>query len=34
MGLLVTQQHLEKVISLVGDGVEEGAKLIVDGRNI
>lgn len=33
MGPLVTQQHLEKVKSLVGDGVEEGAKLIVDGRN-
>lgn len=33
MGPLVTKQHLEKVKSLVDAGVEEGAKLIVDGRN-
>lgn len=34
MGPLVTKQHLEKVKSLVDIGVEEGAKLIVDGRNV
>lgn len=34
MGPLVTKQHLERVKSLVGAGVEEGAKLIVDGRNV
>ena len=34
MGPLVTKEHLEKVKSYVNLGVEEGAKLIVDGRNI
>ena len=34
MGPLVTKEHLEKVKSYVDLGVEEGAKLIVDGRNI
>ena len=33
MGPLVTNQHLAKVRSYVGQGVEEGASLIVDGRN-
>ncbi len=34
MGPLVTKDHLEKVKSYVDYGVKEGAKLIVDGRNI
>ena len=34
MGPLVTKQHLEKVRGYVDLGVKEGAKLIVDGRNI
>jgi len=33
MGPLVTQQHLAKVRGYVDKGVEEGAKLVVDGRN-
>jgi hypothetical protein len=33
-GLLVTRQHLEKVRSYVDLGVEEGAKLVVDGRGL
>ncbi|HIB20650.1 MAG TPA: CoA-acylating methylmalonate-semialdehyde dehydrogenase, partial [Rhodospirillales bacterium] len=33
MGPLVTNQHLAKVRSYVGQGVEEGASLIVDGRD-
>ena len=33
MGPLVTQQHLNKVRGYVDAGVEEGAKLIVDGRD-
>jgi len=33
MGPLVTNQHLAKVRSYVGQGVKEGASLIVDGRN-
>ncbi|HEX7006830.1 MAG TPA: CoA-acylating methylmalonate-semialdehyde dehydrogenase [Alphaproteobacteria bacterium] len=32
MGPLVTRQHLEKVRGYVAKGVEEGAKLVVDGR--
>jgi malonate-semialdehyde dehydrogenase (acetylating)/methylmalonate-semialdehyde dehydrogenase len=34
MGPLVTQQHLEKVKGYVDAGEAEGAKLIVDGRNL
>jgi len=34
MGPLVTKQHLEKVRGYVDLGVTEGAKLVVDGRNI
>ncbi len=34
MGPLVTKQHLEKVKRYVDIGVKEGAKLIVDGRNL
>lgn len=33
MGPLVTRQHLEKVRSYIDAGVEEGAKLLVDGRS-
>jgi malonate-semialdehyde dehydrogenase (acetylating) / methylmalonate-semialdehyde dehydrogenase len=32
MGPLVTQQHLDTVTSYVKKGVDEGAKLLVDGR--
>jgi malonate-semialdehyde dehydrogenase (acetylating)/methylmalonate-semialdehyde dehydrogenase len=34
MGPLVTKEHLAKVKSYVDIGEEEGAKLIVDGRNL
>jgi malonate-semialdehyde dehydrogenase (acetylating)/methylmalonate-semialdehyde dehydrogenase len=34
MGPLVTKQHLEKVKGYIDIGVKEGAKLIVDGRNL
>tara|TARA_B100001123_G_scaffold149919_1_gene173519 strand:+ start:329 stop:1822 length:1494 start_codon:yes stop_codon:yes gene_type:complete len=34
MGPLITKQHLEKVKKYVDLGVQEGAKLVVDGRNI
>jgi len=34
MGPLVTKQHLEKVRGYVDLGIKEGAKLVVDGRNI
>jgi malonate-semialdehyde dehydrogenase (acetylating)/methylmalonate-semialdehyde dehydrogenase len=34
MGPLVTKEHLEKVKGYVDIGVKEGAKLIVDGRNL
>ena len=34
MGPLVTKDHLEKVKGYVDLGVKEGAKLVVDGRNI
>jgi len=34
MGPLVTKEHLEKVKGYVDLGVKEGAKLIVDGRNL
>ena len=34
MGPLVTKEHLEKVKGYVDLGVQEGAKLVVDGRNI
>jgi len=33
MGPLVTRQHLDKVRGYIDAGVEEGAKLIVDGRD-
>ena len=34
MGPLVTRQHLEKVRGYVDTGVQEGAKLVVDGRGL
>jgi malonate-semialdehyde dehydrogenase (acetylating)/methylmalonate-semialdehyde dehydrogenase len=34
MGPLVTKQHLEKVRGYVDIGVQEGAKLVVDGRGL
>jgi malonate-semialdehyde dehydrogenase (acetylating)/methylmalonate-semialdehyde dehydrogenase len=34
MGPLVTKQHLDKVRGYVDLGVEEGAKLVVDGRDL
>ncbi len=34
MGPLVTKDHLEKVKGYVDIGVKEGAKLLVDGRNL
>jgi len=34
MGPLVTKQHFEKVRSYVDLGVEEGAELVVDGRDL
>jgi len=34
MGPLITKEHLEKVKGYVDLGVKEGAKLVVDGRNV
>jgi malonate-semialdehyde dehydrogenase (acetylating)/methylmalonate-semialdehyde dehydrogenase len=34
MGPLVTKPHFEKVKGYVEQGVKEGAKLVVDGRNV
>jgi malonate-semialdehyde dehydrogenase (acetylating)/methylmalonate-semialdehyde dehydrogenase len=34
MGPLVTKEHLDKVRGYVDLGIEEGAKLVVDGRNL
>ena len=34
MGPLVTEEHLKKVKGYVDIGVKEGAKLVVDGRNL
>ena len=34
MGPLVTKEHLEKVKSYVDIGVQEGAQLVVDGRDL
>jgi malonate-semialdehyde dehydrogenase (acetylating)/methylmalonate-semialdehyde dehydrogenase len=34
MGPLVTKEHLEKVKGYIDIGVKEGAKLVVDGRNL
>ena len=34
MGPLVTKQHLDKVRGYVDTGIKEGAKLVVDGRDL
>jgi malonate-semialdehyde dehydrogenase (acetylating)/methylmalonate-semialdehyde dehydrogenase len=34
MGPLVTREHLDRVLGYVGTGVQEGAKLVVDGRKL
>ncbi len=34
MGPLITKQHLERVEGFIAKGVEEGAKLLVDGRGM
>lgn len=34
MGPLVTRTHLDRVTSMIDAGVAEGAKLVVDGRNL
>jgi malonate-semialdehyde dehydrogenase (acetylating)/methylmalonate-semialdehyde dehydrogenase len=34
MGPLVTKQHFEKVKSYIEQGIKEGAKLVVDGRDV
>jgi malonate-semialdehyde dehydrogenase (acetylating)/methylmalonate-semialdehyde dehydrogenase len=34
MGPLVTRQHLDKVSGYVAKGLQEGAKLVVDGRGL
>ena len=34
MGPLISKEHLERVTSYVDQGVKEGAKLVVDGRNL
>ena len=33
MGPLITSQHRQRVIQLVSGGIEEGAELVVDGRD-
>lgn len=34
MGPLISKQHLSKVENYVETGIQEGAKLVVDGRNL
>jgi len=34
MGPLISRQHLDRVQSYVDTGVEEGAKLVIDGRKV
>ena len=34
MGPLITRQHRDRVAQLVGTGVEEGAKILADGRDL
>jgi malonate-semialdehyde dehydrogenase (acetylating)/methylmalonate-semialdehyde dehydrogenase len=34
MGPVITAQHRERVLSLVGSGEKEGAKVIADGRSV
>ncbi len=33
MGPLITREHADKVLGYIATGVEEGARLVVDGRN-
>tara|TARA_B100000965_G_scaffold357026_1_gene335378 strand:- start:30 stop:563 length:534 start_codon:yes stop_codon:yes gene_type:complete len=33
MGPLISKEHMEKVINYIDEGQQEGAKLILDGRN-
>ncbi|MGK0297415.1 MAG: malonate-semialdehyde dehydrogenase (acetylating)/methylmalonate-semialdehyde dehydrogenase [Gammaproteobacteria bacterium] len=33
LGPLITKEHMQKVLSYIDIGVEEGASLVVDGRN-
>ena len=33
MGPLITKQHREKVLGYIESGIDEGAELVVDGRN-
>jgi len=32
MGPLITKQHRDKVLGYIEKGIQEGAKLLVDGR--
>jgi malonate-semialdehyde dehydrogenase (acetylating)/methylmalonate-semialdehyde dehydrogenase len=34
MGPVVSRKHMEKVLGYIEKGIQEGAKLILDGRNI
>ncbi len=34
MGALVSKEHMETVLGFVDKGIEEGAKLLLDGRNV
>jgi len=34
MGPVISKEHKEKIISYIKDGVNDGAKLLLDGRNI
>lgn len=34
MGPVITAQALDKITGLIGEGVEQGADLVVDGRNL
>jgi len=34
MGPLVSQKHMDKVLGYIEKGIREGAKLILDGRNV
>jgi len=34
MGPLITSEHRDKVVSYIDSGVEEGAKLVLDGRGL
>ena len=34
MGPLISKQHMDKVESFIDIGVNEGAKLLIDGRKL